>query len=162
MNKLFKRMAIVTLILPLSVAMAYAKPGRGPERDLDQPHHGLFLEHMLHQVGLTEQQEMDLDKIVKSNRSEEQAYKKQQQESRMKLLKADKFNAKQAQALIDSQDAFRKVKKLNKMKMNFNMYHLLTPKQQAKLDLLFEMHQDRSRMSSHMGCKGNGPKMQKN
>lgn len=150
MNKLFKSLVIASVALPLSISTVYAKQGKGGHS------HGGPLKKMLAQVDLTDQQKVDVRTIMQSYSSTEQGKKGSFHTNKMDLLKADKFDVQKASDLIDAHDALRKEKKLKKMQMMFEVYHSLTIEQQAKMDLLFEQHQQKMLNKKRGKGKGKG------
>lgn len=139
MNKLFKNVLIAALVLPLTFTSVYAKPGRMGNQNA-MPFQG-----MLQQVELTAEQQLKIDSMMQNYRSQRpsQLGKGVFHEQQMAILKADQFSEAQANDLIDAKQALRKEKQLKRMKLMYEVYHSLTPEQQAKMDLLFSQRQSR-------------------
>ena len=146
MNKLFKNVIIAAVVLPLTFTSVYAK----------QRHQGngnaMPMRGMLQQVDLTSEQKIEIDTILQTNRP--QMGLRQDRgvfhEQQMTILKAKSFSKAKANDLINAQHALRKEMQLKRMEVMFDVYHALTPEQQAKMDLLFSQRQGR------MGNKGRG------
>ncbi len=138
MNALFKKVMIAAVVFPLTFSSVYAKQGGQGGNSYAMP-----LKAMLQQVDLTAEQQLEIKTIMQSYRTQQQANKGTFHDSQMAILKAEQFDAEQAGALIDAKDALRKDKKLKRMQMMFEVYHSLTPEQQAKMDLLFAQQQEK-------------------
>ena len=146
MNTLSKKLILAAVVLPLTFSTAYAKSG-------DHHRNNMPLKGMLKQVDLTAEQQVKVDKIILSYRTTH----KQQKPNRLSaILKADKFNLKKAEALIESKRAMKNEHQVKRMNMLFDVYHQLTSKQQAKMDLLMEMNQQKMHKKGHGKHKGQG------
>ena len=147
---------LAAVVLPLTLSSVYAKPG-GNAGNMG----GIPLRGMLQQVDLTAEQQVKIETIMQKYRSEarSQANRGGFHEDVMAILKAEQFDAQQAEALIDARDALRKDKKLKRMQMMFEVYHSLTAEQQAKMDLLFDQHQQKMLSQGKGRGQGKGPAM---
>ena len=139
MNTLSKKLILAAVILPLTFSTAYAKKS-------DNHRNNMPLKGMLKQVDLTPEQQVKVDKIILSYRTTQ---KQKKTISMLAMLKADKFSSEKAKSLIESKRAIRNEHQVKKMNMLFDVYHLLTAKQQAKMDLLIEMNQQKMHKKGH-------------
>ena len=146
MNTLSKKLILAAVVLPLTFSTAYAKSGHHNQNNMR-------LQGMLKQVDLTAAQQTKVDKIILSYRTSQ---KQKQSTAMLSILKADKFSAKSAGELIESNRKMRNKNQVTKMKMMFDVYHALNAKQQAKMDLLIEMNQQKMHKKGHGKYKGQG------
>lgn len=146
MKSILKKAVIAAIVLPLTFTSVYAKPGRMGH------HNGMPLKGMLKQIDLTAEQKVEIDTILQTHRAEMPTRQDRGvfHEQQMTILKADQFSEAQASELIAAKQALRKDKQLKKMKVMHEVYHALTPEQQAKMDELFSQRQERK------GKKGKG------
>ena len=136
MNILCKKMMVVAVVLPLTFSGAYATARHNGERN------AMPIQAMLKQVDLSAEQQLKIDSLLQSHRLDIQAQKKPTDfhDGLMTIIKAEKFDSAKVEELIDSREALRKDKKLQRIKMQFDVYHTLNVEQQAKMELLFEQH----------------------
>ncbi|WP_354622839.1 Spy/CpxP family protein refolding chaperone [Psychromonas sp. MME2] len=145
MNALLKNMLVATIVLPLTFSTAFAKQeGRGGACD------AMPMQSMLAKLDLTDAQKADVKTIMQKHKSDKQQQKGAFHDAQMSIMKAPKFDAAQAEALIDSKDAAKKARKMQRMEMMFDVYHLLTPQQQTKMDKLLA---NKKGKHSHKGKK---------
>lgn len=158
MNALFKKVMLAAVVLPLTMSSVYAKPGGyGCQPGGHGGHHmrgysgmqGMPFQGMLGQIDLTAEQQKKIDAITQGYRS--QANRGAFHNNMMGILKSEKFDEQQAQALIDAKDALRDARQLQRMQMMHDVYQTLTAEQQAKMDELFSQHQQQ------MLSQGKGP-----
>lgn len=147
MKSLYKKAILAAVILPLTFSTVYAKQNNHRGHRGEAP-----LKSMLALVDLTAEQQKTIDVIIQDFRSSKVKpdnkgdYRQQMQ----RLIKADTFDTAQAKDLIASQDGLRQATKLNRMKMHYDIYHVLTAEQQEKMDLLFDQYKQK------MGHRGKG------
>lgn len=139
MNVLFKKMMVVAVVLPLTFSGAYAATRHHGDRNT------MPIQGMLKQVDLTPEQQLKIDSLLQSHRAEVRSQKKTTDfhDSLMTIIKAEKFDSRQVENIIDSREAVLKEKKLRRIKMQFDIYHTLNVEQQAKMALLFDQHHRR-------------------
>ena len=138
MNALLKNILVATIVLPLTISTAFAKP-EGKGRNWD----AMPMQSMLSQLDLSDAQKTDIRTIMQKHRGDKQQQRGSFHDAQMSIMKAPKFDAAQAQALIDSKDAAQKARKMQRMEMMFDVYHALTPEQQVKMDQLLAENQGR-------------------
>lgn len=139
MKLLLKKILIAAVALPLTFSVVHAKNGKG-ENTQKMP-----LKEMLQQLDLSTEQQAEIKSIMKSSRAEmkQKGNKGAFHSANMEIMKADKFDEKQAIALIDAMNAQKKTKQLKRMKMKHEIYHALTSEQQAQMDLLFKQKHEK-------------------
>ena len=148
MKSLYKKAILAAVILPLTFSTVYAKQGNKGKRD------GAPLQSMLALVDLTAEQQTTIDTIIQDYRDakvkpDNKGDYRQQMQS---LITADTFDTAEAKSLIESKDKLRQTHQLNKMKMTYDVYHVLTDEQQEKMDLLFAQYEQK------MDRRGQGKK----
>lgn len=142
MNALLKKILVVSIVLPLTFSTAFAgQGGKGGNRD------AMPFKSMLSQLDLTQEQKNNIKTIMTEYRSS--SPKGALHDAQMSLLKAPKFDEKQAQSLIDAREATKKAQKVKKMNLMYDVYHSLTPEQQADLDKML------AEKKANKGKKGN-------
>lgn len=152
MKSLYKKAVLAAVILPLTFSTVYAKQNNHKGNRGGAP-----LKSMLALVDLTAEQQKTIDVIVQDFRTSQVKpdnkgdYRQQMQS----LIKADTFDTEQAKDLIESKDALKDTNKLNRMKMHYDIYHVLTTEQQGKMDLLFEQYEQKMDRRGNKGNKGN-------
>ncbi|PKF63025.1 hypothetical protein CW745_06260 [Psychromonas sp. psych-6C06] len=159
MKCLFRQIIIVAVALPLSFSIAYAKEDRGNN------HHKNYFKQVLKQIDLSTEQKSEIKVIMKSYRSEKKnkgdrgAY----HHGKMAILKTEKFDTNQAQALIDRKQSQQRERKLTMLQMEHQIYQALTPSQQDEMDKLFEQHhQSKSRKNVQQKKAPKQSKLDKN
>lgn len=144
MNALYKKAILVMMVFPLAFSTVYAKGGHRNNTN------EMSLVKMLKQVDLTSEQKVSVKSII----NEYQPVKRDAiQKEMMEILKMEKFDIEKAKALIVSMDALKDQNKLNRLQMRHDIYQLLTAEQQAKMELLIDMEQQKG---FKKGKKGQG------
>lgn len=170
MNTIFKKVMLAAVVLPLTISSVYAKPGGyGCQPDGYGGHHmrgfgghhmhgyagmqGMPFYGMLGQLDLTAEQQKKVDAIIETHRS--QANRGAFHNNMMAILKSEKFDEQQAQAVIEAKEALRDARQLQHMQMMHEVYQTLNTEQKAKMDELFSQHQQQ--MLSQGKGQGKGP-----
>jgi len=149
MNAIYKKALLAVMVFPLAFSSVYAKSGHRNNSNT------IPLVKMLKQVDLTAEQKVSVESIIKEYRAT--TNKNALNEDMMAILKADKFDSKKAQALIASRDSLKQQKQLKRLQMRHDIYQLLTAEQQAKMELLINMEQNKSfKGGKKSRGKGNG------
>ena len=135
MNAIYKKALLAVMVFPLAFSTVYAKNGHKNNSNT------MPLVKMLKQVDLTAEQKESVESLIKEYRL---ANKGELHEDMMAILKAEKFDVKKAKALIASREALKEQKQLKRLQMRHDIYQLLTAEQQAKMELLISMEQNKS------------------
>jgi Spy/CpxP family protein refolding chaperone len=147
MKSFYKKAILAVVILPLTFSTVYAKQNNHKGNRGGAP-----LKSMLALVDLTADQQKAIDVIIQDHRASK--VKSDYREKMQSLIKADTFNTEQAKALIVSKEALKEANQIDRMKMTYDIYHVLTAEQQGKMDLLFEQY-DQKTDRRGKGNKGN-------
>ncbi|QSX40692.1 Spy/CpxP family protein refolding chaperone [Shewanella cyperi] len=135
------------MLLGGTVAVAHE---HGEDRGENGPGMHQGMRHMFRNLDLTEEQEAQIKSLMKEQR---QARSEQQDESErethrskmLALVSASKFDENVARALIAEQQQHHEEGMLNFMKLQQQVYQLLTPEQQEKFRQQFAEHGGRKR-----------------
>ncbi len=128
MNKLVKVMAFA-IALPLTVSVAQAKSN-------EHQRSGGFYQ-LVKQLELSDEQKMQIKDIIKQAKSEHptqdhKADKKEHKEKSLALLTAESFDEAKAITLIESRQEKMKQMQLARLKLQHQVFQVLTPQQQGK------------------------------
>ena len=133
--KVLIKYLIVIALLPLALPSAVAKPGMMGQG-------GMMGKKIFSQLDLTSEQEKQIDILmleakieqVKLGKIDMKAHKKEC----LSLLKQDKFDEKQAAAMISSHQAQKALRKMIMLKARHQAYQLLSSEQKAQFELLVQ------------------------
>ncbi len=127
-----------------------AEPGQGCDHPRSEFHkHGDRMGHdgmhrMFEGLDLTDAQKADIKKLFaeqRAARSDDRPTKEERLAHRAEmhaLITAANFDEAQAKALMSAQQEKRQAQAIERMKMQNQIYNLLTPEQQAKFKARFE------------------------
>ncbi|QSX37088.1 Spy/CpxP family protein refolding chaperone [Shewanella sedimentimangrovi] len=135
------------MLLGGAVAVAHE---HGEDRGRDRPGMHQGMRHMFRNLDLTDEQQAQIKSLMKEQR---QARSEQQDESdreahrnkMLALVSAAKFDENAARALIAEQQQHHEEGMLNFMKLQQQVYQLLTPEQQEKFRQQFAEHRGSKR-----------------
>ena len=135
MNAIYKKALLAVMVFPLAFSTVYAKNGHRNNNNT------MPLVKMLKQVDLTADQKVSVESLIKEYRT---TNRDALNEDMMAILKAEKFDAKKAEALVASRESLKQQKQLKRLQMRHDIYQLLTAEQQAKMELLIDMEQNKA------------------
>lgn len=126
----------------------YAEPAHGADHRHGEYHKGEHgnMHGMFKGLDLTDAQKADIKKLFaeqKAARSDERPSKEDRQAKRQAMqdiITAANFDEASAKVMIAEQQAQREARALAHMKMQNQIYNLLTPQQQAKFKARFDAH----------------------
>lgn len=142
--------AILASSAVLATAVS-AEPSQGCDHSRGEFHkRGDRMEHdgmhrMFEGLDLTDAQKADIKKLFaeqRAARSDDRPSKEERLAHRteMRLITSATFDEAQAKALLSAQQEKRLTQAIERMKMQNQIYNLLTPEQQAKFKARFEAH----------------------
>ncbi|MCL1079093.1 periplasmic heavy metal sensor [Parashewanella spongiae] len=115
-------------------------------------HGGIHMMKILRKLDLTDEQKQQAKALVKAHKQNTRTIKasiedrKNYAQKIQALIKADSFDEQSANALIAQRSEQRQQHALNKLKLQHDLYQLLTPEQKQQAD---EMKQRRHKRRQH-------------
>ncbi|WP_052074643.1 Spy/CpxP family protein refolding chaperone [Shewanella mangrovi] len=103
---------------------------------------GGMMPMMMHGLDLTDAQRADVHKLLKAQHESMQAQRKAHMDAMQALLTAKTFDEAKAKQLLAQKQQQREQHQLARLKMQQQIYNLLTDEQKAKLKARFEKHFD--------------------
>lgn len=147
MNKLIKRGVIALMVSGalLGGTAAIANPYHEGHRD-GGPMMMEKMRHMFRGLDLTDEQKTQIRDLMKAHKEERKAQREDKDEAgraahhekMQALMSAERFDEAAAKALLAERQAKGEARALDAMKLQHQIYQLLTPEQKAKFQARFD------------------------
>ena len=148
---------LTAVVLASAMTLSIASAGAKDATTIDEMHHGGFptgsmtqnpQSHMFDGIELTEQQRQQMRDLMQQARHERPVLSVQDIETMHDLVIADKFNESAIRQQAEKQAREQVELQIEMARVRNQMYHLLTPAQQATLQKNFERRLNEARRLS--------------